>query len=490
MGPGPDPPDRRPHRDPRRHRHGPARDPARAPVVPAGDRRRAVRRAGGGQPAAHRRVGGAARQHRRPQRPGAREQHDRREPGRPAARAAGPAPRRRPQPPGAGDRRAGVRAGRERRGGRRPAARAGGPGAQRGSRRVAVPGGAPARLPRHQPPEDVPALVPGGPDGRPHPGPDRAYRPRGDRRLPAQGLPGRRDGRQERRRAAVRGVPDRHARPRRGGGRRRGRAAGAGVPQLARAGARPQHPALHRPADPAGARERPGRRGRRHRREGRGGRGDGPPHGRGARPGVLPDVQPGGLRQAQGEGDRADQQGRGLPAPGPRDRRRLPGRLHLQADHRGGSRRQRPARRGRGARVVLRHHAPQAGVPQLRAAVARDDHPADGARGVERHVLLPGGRPALAGPERGEARLSAPGGGARVRPGPPHGRRPAQRERRERARPAVEAEGVRRPAVHGLPALVARGRHDPARRRTGLHAGDARSRWRRRTPPSRTAGPS
>ena len=317
-------------------------------------------------------------------------------------------------------------------------------------------------------------------------GPDR------DRRLPPQGLPGRRGGREGRHRAAVRGVPDGHAGPGGGGGGRRRRAAGPRVHQLARAGAGPQHPALHRHARP--------------RRRSRAAWPTPPPSpARRGRPGIAMDPRTGEVlalasyptfnpeifvKRRTKEIERINKDpdfpllDRAIQGVYPAGSTFKP--ITAAAAIQGGE-----LGVDEELGVAGGHHAPQAGVPQLRAALARHDHPADGARGVQRHVLLPGGRPALG---RRRTRRSA-----------------CTRCRRRRAQfglgrdtgidlPSENPANVpdppwKRKAYAGsqytdFQRSLAGRRHDPARRRPGVPAGDARSRWRSPTPRSRTAGRS
>ena len=89
----------------------------------------------------------------------------------------------------------------------------------------------------------------------------------------------------------------------------------------------------------------------------------------------------------------------------------LPVRLHLQADHRLGGARGRLHHARRADRLALRGHPLQAGLPELQEHRPRRRHLPHGARGLERHLLLPARRPLL--PRRRGHRPAA-GRGART----------------------------------------------------------------------------
>ena len=179
--------------------------------------------------------------------------------------------------------------------------------------------------------------------------------------------------------------------------------------------ARVRHPG--RPREQELVRERRGRS--RHR----------PAHRSDPRHGDQPHVRPAGLRR-QAEAGRAPaadrpQGGRGgqLPGPQPRDIRLLSAGLDLQAGH-GARSDARAARRALRAALLhgedgdRRHH-----VPELEPVRERGDGPADRARGLVRHLLLPTG-PRVLRPPAG-VRQPAPevGLGLRIREGDRAGRR-------------------------------------------------------------------
>ena len=123
----------------------------------------------------------------------------------------------------------------------------------------------------------------------------------------------------------------------------------------------------------------------------------------------------------------------------PRDRRRVSRRLDLEAgDSAGGTRDAHHLVLDR-ASVHARLQRPQPvrrpapGVQERRSRCRRDDEPADRARGLVRHVVLPGRLRLLQ--RAAERRTPAPGLGGEVRVRPPHrGRRRARVER-----PAADA---------------------------------------------------
>ena len=132
---------------------------------------------------------------------------------------------------------------------------------------------------------------------------------------------------------------------------------------------------------------------------------------RGARDGVVPDLQAVALRRPQRREEaraapRPEGRGEGeLPRAQPRDRRHVPAGLDVQAGD--------GARRDAGARPAPVRDASSAPASTTRRTTAASrssrsgtgrpvrvpvDGAADGARGVVRHLLLPGGRPVLRAP--------------------------------------------------------------------------------------------
>ncbi len=209
-------------------------------------------------------------------------------------------------------------------------------------------------------------------------------------------------------------------------------------------------------------------------------------------------------RLASSGPDRGDRRAGQLPVAEPSDQRALPRRLDVQADHR--------ARRAADARHLARDVAPlyrdvrrpqarrvdraRRRLQERRPLHRRDDEPADRARRLVRHVVLPAGLRLLQ--RAAERRPSAAGVGLEVRDRPEDGRRRGPRVSRiaadsRVARPDVHGED--RPAqLGGRPPLEAR-RLDPARDRPEGPARDAapdgallrdpRQRRQARAPPPR-----
>ena len=199
------------------------------------------------------------------------------------------------------------------------------------------------------------------------------------------------------------------------------------------------------------------------------------------RHGVLPDLRPARLHRprdheaARGAGpDGRDRQAAELPVAEPRDRRRLPRGLDLEAGHR--ARRARDAHdlvldpapvhsRFRRSERVPRHSRPA--LHERRPVRGPDDDPADRPRRVVRHVVLPRRLRLLQAAT--ERRTSAPGlgGEVRLRPQDRRGRRP----RVERT--AADA-GVAAPHLHGQDGPELADRPDTGSRATRFSSRSAR----------------
>ena len=417
------------------------------------------------------------------------QEHDRREPGRAAARAAGRAPGRRCSTAWRSS--IGVPAselGQGRRRRRRPPFEP----------VILAQNVEPRRLPTTSPqrqrdfpgsqPPTASCAVPRGPARRPGPRQTGKISPSRVDRLPPQGYQG-----DERRRRAASSSSTRATcgDPGAGGvrGRRRRRAPGREVSQLDARRPGPRHPALHRHANPEGAGERAGRAAAVTGAKGAAGVAIDPRTGEVLAIASYPTFDPEIFVNA-GEGDRADRQGPGLPAAGPGDPGPLSGGLDVQADH------GRPPP-SRTASISVDEQLESPADVTLHKQVFRNfklhSHglitlPTALEVSSDTYFYQVGDRLWAAQDEKKlvsrcrRRRASSAWGATRGSTCPA----------RTRPRPhaAVEAEGLRGVPVHGLPPLLEGRRHDPARRRAGVPAGDARCRWRSPTRRSRTAGRS
>ena len=350
-----------------------------------------------------------------------------------------------------------------RRGGE-PAVRVGRRGPERAPGPGVLPRPARAPVPRRAAARQLPAHLPRGPARRARPRRHGEDQRRGGRRLPRPGLRRQRDRRQGRHRAGVRELPARHPRQLHPRGQRVGRADRPRGRVVPRAAPGPRRAAHDRRAHAAGAPGRAGRAGLAQRPLHRGGRRRArPEHGRGPGHGLLPGLRPLAVRHRLPEADRGRHLRPGQPAAQPGDRRQLPGRVDLQGDQRLGGPGGRLHHGRRADRVAVGDRALQDGLPELQEAVPRLREPAPGARGLERHLLLPTRRRVLPGPG-----IAAAGGGADLRPGRADRPRPARRDRRPDARPGVEAAELRGRPVHRPRPRLEAGRHDQPDGRPGL----------------------